>query len=121
MFGHRTEGLAPRSLYFKRIAINLAIATSFLGLSLTAGVMGYRLTEGMPWIDALLNASMIMGGMGPVDSLKTFDGKLFASIYALYCGIALILTAGIILTPVVHRVLHRFHLEDAETDSKNGL
>jgi hypothetical protein len=79
--------------------------------SLALGVCGYHLTEGLPWIDALLNASMILGGMGPVDPLKTNGGKLFASFYALYSGLAIISIAGLMIAPAAHRMLHVFHVE----------
>lgn len=80
-----------------------------MAASLLMGVMGYHLTEGMGWLDSLLNASMILGGMGPVDTLHTSSGKLFASFYALYSGLFIIALMGILLSPVVHRVLHIFH------------
>jgi hypothetical protein len=70
---------------------------------------GYSRYEGLPWRDSFLNAAMLLGGMGPVDPPKTDAGKLFAGIYALYAGLILIITAGLLMTPVVHRVLHRFH------------
>jgi hypothetical protein len=72
---------------------------------------GYRYLEGMAWIDAFANASMILSGMGPLGPLQTWGGKLFAGLYALYSGLALILATGIVLAPVVHRLLHRFHFE----------
>ncbi len=84
--------------------------------SLSIGILGYHLIEHLPWVDALLNASMIMGGMGPVDPMKTTAGKLFASAYALYCGLVLVVSAGIILAPALHRFLHRFHLEMSADD-----
>ncbi len=88
--------------------------------SLAVGVCGYHFLEKLPWIDSLLEASMILGGMGPVNSLKTTTGKLFASAYALYSGLALISVAGILLGPIVHRFLHKFHVdESAGDDSPN--
>jgi hypothetical protein len=84
-------------------------------LSLAVGVLGYHGFEGLPWIDAFLNASMILSGMGPVWSPVTADGKLFAGFYALYSGLAVLLIAGIMCAPLLHRFLHRFHLE-AEDD-----
>jgi len=74
-------------------------------------MLGYRLTEGMDWIDAFANASMILSGMGPLEPLKTTGGKLFAGFYALYSGLVLILASGIVLAPMVHRMFHQFHLE----------
>jgi hypothetical protein len=87
------------------------IAVPILLGSLAIGVFGYHYTEGIPWLDSLLNASMILGGMGPVDPLHTTAGKLFASFYALYSGLLLISLAGLMLAPVVHRLLHKFHIE----------
>ena len=83
-----------------------------LWCSLAVGMCGYHFLERLPWIDALLNASMILGGMGPVDPLKTSAGKLFASFYALYSGLAIISVAGLLLAPVVHRLLHKFHVDN---------
>ena len=74
-------------------------------------MVGYHYTEGLPWLDSLLNASMILGGMGPVDVVRTSAGKWFASFYALFSGMVLLVAAGVLIAPVVHRFLHRFHLE----------
>ena len=112
----RRPGLAPRSVYVRRMAYHFAGASMLILGSLALGVVGYHTLERLPWIDALLNASMIMGGMGPVDPVKSYAGKLFASAYALYCGLLLLVSAGIILAPVLHRFLHKFHLELAEDD-----
>ncbi len=79
-------------------------------MSLSIGVAGYRITEGFSWIDSLLNASMILGGMGPVNELMTAEGKLFASFYALFSGIIFLVAAGLIVAPVAHRIMHRLHL-----------
>jgi len=83
-----------------------------VGVALSIGVVGYRVTAGLPWIDALLNASMILGGMGPVDSLKTAPAKLFSSAYALFSGVVFISSIGVFIAPVVHRFFHKFHLEE---------
>lgn len=93
-------------------------AFSVVLASLFAGMVGYHLTENMPWMDAFLNASMILSGMGPVGTLTTEGGKLFAGIYALYSGLVLILTSGLLLAPLLHRLLHSFHLD--EDDDKDG-
>jgi hypothetical protein len=95
------------------------VAAIILG-SLTIGVLGYHLLEGLPWLDALLNASMILGGMGPVDALRTDGGKLFASIYALYSGLVVLVAAGILLAPIAHRVMHRMHMDENEHRRKPG-
>jgi hypothetical protein len=102
--------LAPRRVFLGRLARGAAAASTLIGVSLAAGVLGYHSLEDQPWIDALLNASMIMGGMGPVDPLHTTAGKLFASAYALYCGLILLVAAGLLFAPILHRLLHKFHL-----------
>jgi hypothetical protein len=87
------------------------MAIAVVVVSLAVGMCGYHFLERLPWIDALLNASMILGGMGPVDPVKTGAGKIFVSFYALYSGLALISVAGLLLAPVVHRFLHKFHVD----------
>ena len=82
--------------------------------SLGVGMAGYHGFEQLSWLDAFLNAAMLLGGMGPVESPKTEGGKLFAGLYALYCGLVVLVVAGIVLAPVAHRILHRFHLEERE-------
>ena len=83
----------------------------------TMGATGYHFAARLPWLDALLNAAMILAGMGPVDQLTTSEAKLFATLYALYSGLVFLVVAGILLGPVIHRVLHRFHLEDRDAES----
>jgi hypothetical protein len=113
MYELKHHPLAPRPVYYRRIARNFGFAAAVVGASLLGGVAGYHYLEHLPWIDALLDSSMIMGGMGPVDPIKSTAGKLFASAYALYCGLVLLITAGIVAAPVIHRLLHRFHLADS--------
>ena len=86
-------------------------AAGIILFSLCIGILGYHYLESLSWIDSLLNASMILGGMGPVNPLQTNAGKIFASFYALYSGIILLASVGILITPIFHRFLHRFHLE----------
>ncbi len=93
---------------------NVAAASLIIAAALSIGVLGYRVFGGLPWIDSLLNASMILGGMGPVDTLKSDTAKLFASFYAMFSGLVFIGVAAVLLAPVVHRFLHRFHLESEE-------
>ena len=112
MYEHNTERLLSRTKFAIRVMKHAALAMLLLLFSLGFGVVGYRVTDGLSWIDALLNASMILGGMGPVDKLSTDSGKLFASFYALFSGIVFIGIAGIIVAPVAHRVLHKLHLSD---------
>jgi hypothetical protein len=89
---------------------------ALIGLSLGGGMAGYHYFEGMSWIDAYVNASMILSGMGPVTMLQTHGGKIFAGSYALYSGLALIFVTGLIISPIAHRLLHRFHLESSRRD-----
>jgi hypothetical protein len=111
MYEKRVEPLAPRRVFARRIARHAALAAALVACSLALGMAGYRGLEGLPWIDAFVNAAMLMGGMGPVDALHTTGGKLFAGCYALYCGLVVIVAAGLLLAPFVHRLLHRFHLD----------
>jgi len=106
------QPLLSRRAFAKRLAGSFGAASLLIGLSLLGGMLGYRDFEGMEWIDAFANASMILSGMGPLTPLETTNGKLFAGLYALYSGLALILATGILLAPVVHRFLHQFHLEE---------
>jgi hypothetical protein len=114
---HRQEALLPRPLFVRRMVLWGVAAGAVLVGSLALGVCGYHFIEGLPWIDALLNASMILGGMGPVNPLRSTAGKLFASFYALYSGLAIISIAGLLLAPLVHRLLHKFHLEGRKAGS----
>jgi hypothetical protein len=113
-FESKHEPLLSRRLFAHRVIASFTAATLLIIFSLAVGMLGYRWLEGLEWIDAFINASMILSGMGPMFSPVTFHGKLFAGIYALYSGLALILAAGLLFSPVIHRVLHRFHLEEEE-------
>jgi hypothetical protein len=112
-FERRHHPLAPRAIYLRRLAVHALGASALVGGSLIVGVLGYHGLEHLPWIDALVNASMLMGGMGPVDTLHTTAGKLFASAYALYCGLVLLIAASVLFAPVLHRLLHSFHVTTA--------
>ena len=92
----------------------LLFAGAVIGCSLLLGILGYHTIAGFGWVDSLLNASMILSGMGPVGELKTDAAKIFASGYALFSGVVFISATGILLTPVFHRVLHRFHIEQKD-------
>jgi len=112
MFEHRQQPLHyPREFFFRQLIFLLAAIGIIIG-SLVMGVLGYHFLENLAWIDALVNAAMILGGMGPVNELHTNAGKLFASFYALYSGIVFLVSVGVILAPLYHRFLHRFHLEE---------
>jgi hypothetical protein len=112
MFEHRREPLLPRPLFFWRVLKFGAVSVALTLGSLLLGILGYRIFEGMPWVDAFVNAAMLLGGMGPVGELRTDAGKIFAGVYALYCGLIVIISLGIILAPIFHRFLHLFHLEE---------
>lgn len=107
----------PVARFVLRLLTHLAVALGLIALSLAAGMLGFRRTEDMTWLDAFLNASMLLGGMGPVKVEGLSEGgKLFAGLYALYSGLAFIAVMGVMLVPVVHRVMHRFHWsEDGDT------
>jgi hypothetical protein len=111
MFEHHSEPLASQSQFKQRMVRFGMFTAAIILFSLGIGVIGYHYFESMPWIDAVLNASMILGGMGPVDTLQTSAGKIFASFYALYSGIVLLASVGVLAAPIFHRILHRFHLE----------
>jgi hypothetical protein len=120
MFEYRTQPLLPRPQFAKRLLKSILLSLALISVSLLIGMIGYRTTEGMNWLDAFLNASMLMGGMGPVDALKTDGGKLFAGLYALYSGLVLLIAVGIIAAPIYHRFLHRFHLEIDENQNTDN-
>jgi hypothetical protein len=111
MFEHRSEKLLPRREYLHRQARSLAVGLGLITVSLSVGMIGYHFLAKLPWIDAFLDSAMILSGMGPVSPLTNDAAKVFAGCYAIYCGVALISTAGIIMAPTVHRSLHKFHLE----------
>jgi predicted membrane-bound spermidine synthase len=111
MFEHHSEPLATRAEFAQRILRYSLVTAGIILFSLGIGVMGYHYLESLSWIDSLLNASMILGGMGPVNALQTNAGKIFASFYALYSGIILLASVGVLATPVFHRFMHRFHIE----------
>jgi hypothetical protein len=111
MYEKRRQQVLPRHVFIARLAKHGVIALMIMTLSLGTGVLGYRFFESMPWIDALLNASMILGGMGPVGELRTVGGKLFASFYALFSGVVFLICMGVMAAPIIHRFLHKFHLD----------
>jgi hypothetical protein len=115
MYESRHGPLATRIRFTRRLLQHFGFASAVIGVSLGVGMVGYRYFEGMAWIDAYLNAAMLLGGMGPVDPhLQTQGGKVFAGLYALYAGMVVLVAASILAAPVFHRFLHRFHLEEEE-------
>ena len=111
MFEHHTQPLATQVEFARRIVRYSLATVGIILFSLSIGILGYHYLESLSWIDSLLNASMILGGMGPVNELRTNAGKIFASFYALYSGIILLASVGVLAAPVFHRFMHRFHLE----------
>ena len=109
-----TKRLPHKTHFYGKLLKSVALGSLFLIISLAFGVMGYHYYFNIPWLDSLVNASMILTGMGPVDRAETTGAKLFSSIYAIYSGVAFLTCVAIILSPVVHRFLHRFHIEVEE-------
>jgi hypothetical protein len=109
--------LLPKPVFIRRLAKSLLASLVMVLVSLAAGMAGYHWLESMSWVDAFANAAMILSGMGPLEPLHTDAGKIFAGIYALFSGLALIGVAGIMFAPVIHRFLHRFHIDE---DSRAG-
>ncbi len=112
MYESKNQTIAPKPTFFKRMLRNLIIGIFATALSLFIGMLGYKHFEKMDWIDAYVNAAMILSGMGPLGELKSEGGKLFAGTYALFSGIIFLVIAGIIFIPVFHRFFHQFHIEE---------
>jgi len=117
MFEHHKQPLISRRDFIRRMVKFAAGAFLLVAVSWLIGILGYRILEGLPWIDSTLNAAMILGGMGPVNELHTNAGKLFASFYALFSGIVFLLAVGVLLAPIIHRFLHKFHLQNGKDKS----
>jgi hypothetical protein len=115
MFEHRKSPLLPRRVFYARLARTTALGLALTLVSLSIGMAGYHGFEKLSWLDAFLNAAMILSGMGQVAVIQTSAGKVFAGCYALFSGLALITTIAVIFAPVFHRFLHKFHLEDKES------
>ena len=112
MYEKRSQRPISRERFVHRLVTQLLWACALLALSLAIGMVGYVALERLPWIDAFLNAAMLLGGMGPVNPPQSFAGKLFAGIFSLYAGLVFIVTAALLFTPVLHRLIHRFHWDD---------
>jgi hypothetical protein len=109
MYESRKQAPLANSSFARRLLMHLGVAVLVIVVSLAIGMAGYRGFEHLSWIDAFLNAAMLLGGMGPVNPPQTDAGKLFAGVYALYAGLVFIVTAGLLFTPILHRLVHRFH------------
>jgi hypothetical protein len=112
MYEHFHKPLLPKQLYARRVVMHAAAAAGILSISLLLGIIGYHYLAGLAWIDSLLNASMILAGMGPTDVLGTATAKLFASGYALFSGVAFLTVMSVVLAPVLHRFFHKHHLAE---------
>ena len=115
---HKSEPVLAWPLFIRRLSLSLGVGAGLIAGSLVAGMAGYHYLEGLPWLDAFLNAAMILSGMGPLAQTQTVAGKIFAGLYALYSGFAVLVIAGIAFGPVVHRLLHRFHADERDLTAK---
>lgn len=118
MFEHKTEKLLPLPGFLKRVALSLLLAFVVVTVALGIGIMGYHELAGLSWIDSILNASMILTGMGSIAPMTDTTSKLFASAYALFSGVVFISAIGLVLTPIFHRILHKFHLDDVDENEE---
>ncbi|GBD06785.1 hypothetical protein HRbin21_00590 [bacterium HR21] len=117
-FEHRREALAPPRRFLQRLALLWFLVACATGVVLGIGVCGYHWLAGLSWVDALLEAALLLGGMGPLHPLSSVPGKLFAAAYALFCGLFFIAAVGVMLSPIVHRVMHRLHVEQSVSDTE---
>jgi len=101
----------PQRHFVRRVLLHILFVLALLVISLLMGMAGYVFFESLPWRDAFLNSAMLMGGMGPVDAPQTDGGKIFAGLYALYAGLVLLVAVALLLTPQLHRMMHKFHWE----------
>jgi hypothetical protein len=116
IYERRNDELAPVPLFVRRILAALGIALCLIAVALSIGIAGYHFIASFNWIDSLLEASMILGGMGPIKELSNDAAKVFAALYALFSGLIFIALMGIILSPVAHRIMHKFHVDDEDVD-----
>ncbi len=116
-FERKHEPLLPKHKFIGRMLRSTLTAALLISGSLLIGIIGYHWLIGLGWIDAILNSSMILTGMGPVNLVETTTGKIFASVYAIFSGVMFITTIGVLLAPIIHRFLHHFHLESSRKES----
>jgi hypothetical protein len=114
MYEHKSQPLMPITLFLIRLAKHLLVSSALFIVSLGIGIFGYHKFVGLTWIDAFLNASMILSGMGPVNPITTDAGKIFASLFALFAGLIFVAAASIIIAPIAHRILHGLHVQELE-------
>ena len=118
LYERHNQPLISRRQFLQRLLRHFWLALGLVLVSLAIGMLGYHGLESLAWLDAFLNAAMILGGMGPVAPLQTPGGKLFAGLYALYSGMLLLVAISILLLPVLHRLLHTFHLDDDDDQAE---
>ena len=111
-FEHRSQPILPFDKFIKRILRYTFFSMVLIGVSLGIGVAGYHYINELPWLDALLNASMILTGMGPVDPMKNDAAKLFASFYSIFSGVVFLSTVAVFLSPIANRFLHKIHVDE---------
>jgi hypothetical protein len=116
LYEHRSHKVVPLRQFAWRMSGHFALVAALVTFSLAVGMVGYRYLAPMPWVDAFLNSSMLLGGMGPVGELANDPAKIFAGCYALYAGLIFIVSLSIIMAPVVHRILHVVHAETADDE-----
>ncbi|MBI3509202.1 MAG: hypothetical protein HY064_00960 [Bacteroidetes bacterium] len=112
MYESKHKPLATKKEFTKRLIGSFMLAMLLLFISLMIGVLGYHFFNSLGWVDSLLNASMILTGMGPIDPMKNETAKIFASFYAIFSGVAFLTTVGVLLAPVIHRAMHKFHVKE---------
>jgi hypothetical protein len=116
MYENHRKPPVSRAVFRRRMARHVAFVVLLLGASMAIGMWGYEHFEHLAWRDAFLNSAMLLGGMGPVDPLRTPGGKLFAGFFALYAGVVFLFSAGLLIAPIAHRILHKFHWESGKRD-----
>lgn len=114
MFETKHQRVIPPLRFARRVMWSVVLSAAIAALALVLGVVGFHYIAAVPWVDAVHNASMILGGMGPVVEMKSDAAKLFSSAYALFCGLVFISVVAVTLVPVLHRILHKFHLDEAD-------
>jgi hypothetical protein len=119
-YEHIGEPLASRRLFIRRLGLNLGLALILIAILLAIGILGYRILEGLGWLDAYAHAAMILSGMGPYDEPTTAGGKFFEGTYALFSGLVVVATTGLILAPVLHRIMHGLHVPDEGDEEDDG-
>lgn len=117
-YEHRTQQPISKAAFMRRLGHSFLVGFLLISLSLGLGMIGYSCFEGLSLTDSFLNASMILGGMGPVDRMQTEAGKIFAGAYALYSGLAFLVLAGLLFGPIAHRVLHHFHYSSEKRNDR---